>query len=67
MKYEMNAKPNPGWEKSFVFALRTGTNLEEAHGAQSDLDFLSKISIADKEARETSCWLRLLKASNHIT
>jgi len=66
MKYEMNVKPNPGWEKSFVFALLIGTNLEEAHGARSDLDLQSKISIAYKEAREASCWLRLLKASNYI-
>ena len=41
--------------------------MEEAHGAQSDMDFQSKISIAYKEARETSYWLRLLKASNYIT
>ena len=94
MKYEMNAKQNPGVEKSFVFALRIvklyqhlsdkrkefvlskqilrsgtsiGANFEEAHGARSDLDFQSKISIAYKEARETSYWLRLLRASNYIT
>ncbi len=61
-------------KKEFVLSkqiLRSGTsigaNLEEAHGAQSDLDFQSKISIAYKEARETSYWLRLLKASNYIT
>ena len=31
-----------------------GANVEEALGAQSDKDFLSKIYIAYKEARETS-------------
>jgi four helix bundle protein len=50
--------------------LRSGTsigaNVEEAIGAQSKKDFLSKISIAYKEARETNYWLRLLRDSNLI-
>ncbi len=37
--------------------------MEEALGGQSDKDFLSKISIAYKEARETKYWLKLIKAS----
>lgn len=45
--------------------LRSGTsigaNIEEASAAQSKKDFLHKMSIASKEARETSYWLRLLK------
>ena len=44
--------------------LRSGTsigaNIEEAIGAQSKSDFIHKVSIAYKEARETSYWLRLL-------
>lgn len=44
--------------------LRSGTsiaaNVEEALGAQSDREFLSKISISYKEARETRFWIRLL-------
>jgi four helix bundle protein len=43
-----------------------GANTEEAIGAQSKRDFLSKISIAYKEARETNYWLRLLRDSNII-
>jgi four helix bundle protein len=43
--------------------LRSGTsigaNLEEANAAQSKADFVSKCSIALKEARETYYWLRL--------
>ncbi len=35
-----------------------GANIEEAIGGQSDRDFLSKMSIAYKEARETHYWLR---------
>ena len=39
-----------------------GANLEEAQAGQSRGDFVSKISIALKEARETDHWLRLLEA-----
>lgn len=40
-----------------------GANVEEAGAAQSRKDFLSKMSIASKEARETRYWLRLLDDS----
>jgi len=40
-----------------------GANVEEGQGAQSRNDFISKYSIARKEARETRYWLRLLIAS----
>jgi four helix bundle protein len=47
--------------------LRSGTsigaNVEEATAAQSRKDFISKMSIASKEARETKYWLRLLRDS----
>jgi len=43
-----------------------GANSEEAAGAQSDKDFLSKHSIAYKEERETHFWLRLLRDTNYI-
>ena len=50
--------------------LRSGTsigaNVEEAIGAQSKRDFLAKISISLKEARETYYWLRLLKQSEML-
>ncbi len=36
-----------------------GANVEEAQAAQSRADFLSKMSIAAKEARESHYWLRL--------
>lgn len=38
-----------------------GANIEEAIGAQSKNDFIHKVSIAYKESRETSYWLRLFK------
>jgi len=44
-----------------------GANVEEALGAQSRADFVSKMSIAYKEARETSYWLRLLKDTCFLT
>jgi len=40
-----------------------GANVEEAQAGQSQADFISKYSIALKEARETIYWLRLLAAS----
>ncbi len=47
--------------------LRSGTsigaNTEEAQAGQSNADFISKYSIALKEARETIYWLRLLRES----
>jgi four helix bundle protein len=50
--------------------LRSGTsvgaNVEEAHGSHSKPDFIAKMSIANKEARETNYWLRLLAASEVI-
>src|SRR5438128_12031127 len=40
-----------------------GANVEEAQAAQSRPDFISKMSIAQKEARETHYWLRLIRDS----
>ena len=61
-------------KKAFVLAkqvLRSGrsigANIEEAIGGQSRADFVSKLSIAYKEARETSYWLRLLKDTGYLT
>lgn len=47
-------------------ATSIGANVEEAIAAQSKKDFLSKISISLKEARETRYWLKLLNESNLI-
>lgn len=54
-------------QKEFVLSrqlLRSGTsigaNVEEAIAGQSKRDFLHKMAIASKEARETRYWLRLL-------
>ncbi|MDR2473446.1 MAG: four helix bundle protein [Tannerella sp.] len=43
-----------------------GANIEESIGGQSDKDFLSKISIRYKEARETVYWIKLLYATGYL-
>jgi four helix bundle protein len=40
-----------------------GANVEEADGAESKRDFVHKMSIARKEARETRYWLRIVRAT----
>jgi len=51
--------------------LRSGTsigaNTEEAVGGFSKKDFIYKLNIAYKEARETKYWLRLLKDTGYIS
>ena len=51
--------------------LRSGTsvgaNIREGYYAQSDADFISKMSIARNEAAETEYWLELSWASDYIT
>ena len=47
-------------------ATSVGANLQESKGGQSRADFLSKVSIALKEARETHYWLRLLIAADIV-
>ena len=41
-----------------------GANIEEAQAGYSRPDFINKMSIACKEARETHYWLRLLAATD---
>ena len=44
-------------------ATSIGANVEEALAGHSRKDFLHKMTIASKEARETFYWLRLLRDS----
>jgi four helix bundle protein len=50
--------------------LRSGTsigaNIEEATAAESRRDFIHKMKIAMKEARETHYWLRLINESSLV-
>ena len=43
-----------------------GANVRESKHAQSDADFVSKMSIAYKEADETDFWLNLLHDNGYI-
>ena len=47
-------------------ATSVGANVEEALAAQSRKDFISKMTIALKEARETRYWLRLIEDSHML-
>ncbi|CAN5200192.1 four helix bundle protein [soil metagenome] len=50
--------------------LRSGTsigaNIHEGVATESKKDFIHNLSISQKETRETSYWLNLLKDSNYI-
>ena len=67
-KYLIENKKEYVLSKQF---LRSGTsigaNVEEAIGAQSKADFLAKLSIAYKEAREANYWIRLLATTGFLT
>ena len=61
-------------KKEFVLSkqvLRSGTsigaNAREGRNAQSNADFVNKLSIALKEADETQYWLELMEASDIIS
>ena len=61
-------------KKEFVLSkqlLRSGTSVGamicEGEHAQSKLDFIHKLSIAQKEMNETIYWLELLQATDLIT
>ena len=51
--------------------LRSGTsigaNINESQDAQSKKDFISKLSISLKEARETKYWIELLRETDYLT
>ncbi len=60
-------------KREYIFAdqiLRSatsiGANVSEAGAGQSKKDFIAKMSIASKEARETRYWLRLIKEGKII-
>lgn len=61
-------------QKEFVLSkqiLRSGTsigaNIEEANSGQSKNDFIAKLSISLKEAKETHYWLRLLHDCDYLS
>jgi four helix bundle protein len=62
-------KDGAGWVlgKQYLRAATSiGANVEEAQSAESRLDFVHKYGIAQKEARESLYWLKLLAESEII-
>lgn len=43
-----------------------GANVSEAQAAQSKADFISKLSISSKEAREANYWINLLIETKYL-
>ena len=63
-------KDGAGWiiAKQYLrSATSIGANVEEAQSGESRADFIHKCSIAQKEARESLYWLRLLSRSGIIS
>ncbi|WP_201767405.1 MULTISPECIES: four helix bundle protein [unclassified Lebetimonas] len=59
-------KNSAGWiigKQYLRSATSIGANIQEAQSGESKADFIHKYSIAQKEARESLYWLRLLKTS----
>lgn len=61
-------------KKEYVLSkqlLRSGTsigaNINESQEAQSKNDFIAKLSISLKEARESKYWIELLKETDYLT
>ena len=61
-------------KKEYVLSkqlLRSGTsigaNINESQDAQSKNDFISKLSISLKEARESKYWIELLKEADSLS
>jgi four helix bundle protein len=62
-------KDGAGWVLGRQYlraATSIGANVEEAQSGESRLDFVHKYGIAQKEARESLYWLRLLAESGII-
>jgi four helix bundle protein len=62
-------KDGAGWvlgKQYLRAATSVGANVEEAQSAESRPDFVHKYGIAQKEARESLYWLRLLAESGLV-
>ena len=62
-------KPGAGWilgKQYLRAATSVGANIEEAQAAETKSDFIHKYGIAQKEARESHYWLRLLAESGIV-
>jgi len=68
-QFLQEVKDGTGWiiGKQYLRAATSiGANVEEAQSGESRADFIHKYSIAQKEARESLYWLRLLAQSGLV-
>ena len=66
-QYLQKQRDSAGWilGKQYLRAATSiGANIEEAQASESRADFVHKVGIAQKEARECLFWLRLLTGSH---
>jgi four helix bundle protein len=68
-RYLQRRKDGAGWilGKQYLRAATSiGANIEEAQAGESRSDFIHKLGIAQKEARESRYWLHLLAGSGIV-
>jgi four helix bundle protein len=68
-QYLQRRKDGTGWilGKQYLRAATSiGANIEEAQSGESRSDFIHKLGIAQKEARESRYWLHLLAESEIV-
>lgn len=61
MKFPKNTAGFKIGEQLMAAGTSVGANVEEADDAHSKKDFIYKMGISRREARETSYWLRIVK------
>jgi len=67
--YLQTCKDGAGWilgKQYLRSATSVGANIEEAQAGESRSDFIHKLGIAQKEARESRYWQRLLGESGIV-
>ncbi len=68
-RYLLKQRDGVGWilgKQYLRAACSVGANVEEAQAGESRADFAHKLGIAQKEARESLYWLRLLAESQTV-
>jgi len=68
-QFLQKGKDGAGWvlgKQYLRAACSVGANIEEAQASESRADFIHKLGIAQKEARESLFWLRLLSESEIV-
>jgi four helix bundle protein len=69
-QYLQKQRDSAGWiigKQYLRAAISIGANIEEAQASESRADFVHKLGIAQKEARECLFWLRLLTDSRIVS